>query len=116
MKDVEGRRNKMRSNDHETRFCRSIGDGLHRRVDARLCPRGAWAWWRVCEPWRLGAGSYHSLGITRAADARFLKPDSRPPPGTRPAPRHHRAVGAEPVRVSYVGAVRRSQIGVISIW
>jgi hypothetical protein len=28
MRDVEGRRNKMRSNDHETHFCRSIGDGL----------------------------------------------------------------------------------------
>jgi len=88
----------MRSSDHETRFCGSIGDGLHRRIDARLCPRGDWAWRRVCEPWRLRAESYHSARITSAADARFPKPDSDPARGTYAAARHQRAVGAEPVR------------------
>jgi uncharacterized protein len=75
---VEGRR-KMRNNDHETRFCGSIGSGgLRRRSYSRLCPRGWWAWRRVCEPWRLRAQSYHSLGITSTADARFPKSDSGP--------------------------------------
>src|SRR5262249_3108742 len=30
----------MRNNDHETRFCGSVGGGLRPRIDARLCPRG----------------------------------------------------------------------------
>jgi hypothetical protein len=68
--DLEGR-HKMRSNDHETRFCSSIGGGLHRRIDAWLCPRRAWAWRRVCERWRLRAQSHDSPGITNAANARF---------------------------------------------
>src|SRR5262249_29451562 len=75
-KGVEGRR-KMRSNDHETRFCGSVGGGgLRRRIYSRLCPRRLWAWRRVCEPRRLRAQSYHSPGITSAADARLPKPDS----------------------------------------
>src|SRR5262249_62425032 len=113
MKDVEGRR-KMRSNDHETLFCRSIGDGLHRRVDARLCPRGAWAWWRVYEPWRVRAQSHHSLGITSAQDAPFLKSDSSSTRRTHAAARHQRAVGAGPLWGGYVGAVRRPQSGGIN--
>jgi hypothetical protein len=100
MKDVEGRR-KIRSNDHETRFCRSIGDGFRRRIDAQLCPWGAWAWRRVS--WRLRAESYHSARITSAADARFPKPDSGPARGTYAGARHQRAGGAEPVRRSSVG-------------
>jgi hypothetical protein len=75
----------MRSNDHETRFCSTIGDGLRSRLDARLCPRGAWAWRRVCEPWRLRPQSHDS------------------PAGA--AARHQRALGAQPIRGSYVGAL-----------
>ncbi len=101
---VEGRR-KMRNNDHETRFCGSIGSGgLRRRSYSRLCPRRWWAWRRVCEPWRLRAQSYHSLGITSTADARFPKSDSGPTRGTFAGAGHQRAVGAKPLWGGYVGA------------
>jgi len=101
-KGVEGRR-KMRNNDHETRFCGNVGGGgLRRRIYSRLCPRGLWAWRRVCEPWRLRAQSYHSPGITSAADARLPKPDSGPARGTFAAARHQRAVGAKPLWGDYV--------------
>src|SRR5262249_41898128 len=88
-----------------TRFCSSIGGGLHRRIDAWLCPRRTWAWRRGCEPWRVRAQSHDSPGITNAANARFLKPDSSPPRGTGPAARHPPAPGAQPIRGSYVGAL-----------
>src|SRR5215472_291216 len=105
---VEGRR-KMRNNDHETRFCGNVGGGgLRRRVYSRLCPRGLWARRRVCEAWRLRAQSYHSPGLTSAADARLPKPDSGSARGTYAAARHQRAGGAEPVRGSYVGRAARS--------
>lgn len=95
----------MRNNDHETRFCGNVGGGgLRRRIYSRLCPRGLWAWRRVCEPWRLRAQSYHSPGITSAADARLPKPDSGPARGTCAAARHQRTLGAQPIRGGYVGA------------
>src|SRR5262245_1921155 len=103
-KGVEGQR-KMRNNDHETRFCGNVGGGgLRRRIYSRLCPRGLWAWRRVCEPWRLRAQSYHSPGITSAADACLPKPDSGPARGTFAAARDQRAVGAKPLWGSYVAA------------
>src|SRR5215467_10462429 len=65
---------------------------------------GAWAWLRICQSWRLRARSYHSPGITGAADARLPKPDSGPARGTCAAARHQRALGAQPIRGGYVGA------------
>src|SRR5262249_15587881 len=102
LKGVEGRW-KIRNKDHETRFCGNVGGGgLRRRIYSRLCPRRLWAWRRVCEPRRLRAQSYHSPGITSAADARLPKPDSGPARGTFAAPRHQRAVGAKPLWGDYV--------------
>src|SRR5262245_37588309 len=104
VKHIEGRR-KMRSNDHETRFCSSVGGGgLRRRIHSRLRPWGPWACGRVCEPWRPRARSYHSPGITGAAGTRFRKPDSGPARGTFAAARHQRPVGAKPLWRGFVAA------------
>src|SRR5262249_30725681 len=104
VKHIEGRR-KMRSNDHETRFCSSVGGGgLRRRIYSRLRPRRPWACGRVCKPWRPRARSYHSPGITGTADAHFRKPDSGPTRGTFAAARDQRPVGAKPLWRGYGSA------------
>src|SRR5262249_5120854 len=57
-----------------------------------------------CEPWRPGARSYPSPGITGAAGTRFRTPDSGPARGTFAAARHQRPVGAKPLWRGFVAA------------
>src|SRR5262245_3085031 len=92
-------RNGMRNDDHETCSCDAVGgDGVRRRIDARLCP-GRWAWrlW----PHGCRAQSFHAAGLAGTDDADFSKLDSGPASGSCAGARHQWAVGTQPVRRRY---------------